>query len=176
MSIVSAEQAASINHGAILLGASAAGAMVLRALGLPAGALIGSLLGSMMANRFFYSSETAKPVPAFVRTSGMVLLGCGVGLQLSTHSLYILADLAGPLLGAVSILLLLDLALACVLIKHYRVDALSAVLACAPGGLSVIGPMASESGARLGVVLAIHTVRIMAVVVLVVPLLRLLLG
>lgn len=176
MSPVTPRHAASLKHPTVVLGAAGVGAALLTFLHVPAGALIGSLLGSMFANRVFFASGAAKPLPAGVRIGGMILLGCVVGLQLGLHTLLILVDAAAPLFGAVLLLLLLDLALACILIWRYRVDAVSAVFACSPGGLSVIAPMASESGARLGIVLAIHTVRILAVVVLLVPLLRLLLG
>ena len=60
--------------------------------------------------------------------------------------------------------------------RRYDVDPLTAVLACAPGGVSEIAITASQLGAEVGIVLAIHTVRVLAVVLLVLPVLVVWLG
>ena len=142
----------------------------------PAGPLIGAVLGTAAVNRVFPARGGCRRLPAPVRTTGLVLLGCVAGARLDTMTLHTLGRIAVPVAGALVLLLLVDLALAALLVRRYGVDPLSAVLACAPGGLSEIAVTANELGARMGVVLAIHTVRVLTVVLLVLPLLVVVLG
>lgn len=153
----------------LLLVGGAAGAAALTTLRVPAGALIGAVVGSALVNRARRSSVDAEGLPAPVRTVGLILLGCTAGVQLETTTLLTLAHVAVPLVASIVVLLLLDLALAVVLARRYEIDPLTAVLACAPGGVTEIAVTASRLGARLGPVLAIHTVRVLAVVLLVLP-------
>lgn len=154
---------------AVLL-ASAAGAGVLTLLRLPAGALIGAVVGAAAVNRV-RPTQGVRPIPVSVRVTGLVLLGCVAGARLDLSTLEALARMALPLLAAVVGLLVLDFVLAWVLVRHYNVDALTAVMACAPGGVSEIALTAEGTGARMGVVLAIHGVRVLVVVTVVLPLL-----
>ena len=106
-----------------------------------------------------------------VRNCGLVLLGCTVATQVDAETVRALGRIWAPLLAGVGMLLVADVLLACLLVRRYRVDAVTAVLACAPGGFSAISGVADEMGARMGVVLAVHTVRILAVVLVVLPVL-----
>lgn len=150
--------------------ASAVGAGVLTLLRLPAGALIGAVIGAAAVNRV-RPAKGVRPIPVWVRVTGLVLLGCVAGASLDLSTLESLARMALPLLAAVVGLLVLDLALAWVLVRYYGVDALTAVMACAPGGVSEIALTAAQAGARMGVVLAIHGVRVLVVVTVALPLL-----
>lgn len=150
--------------------ASAACAGVLTLLRLPAGPLIGAVIGAAAVNRV-RPEQDARPLPAWVRVTGLVLLGCVAGARLDLSTLESLVRMALPLLAAIIGLLVLDLVLAWVLVRHYDVDALTAVMACAPGGVSEIAFTAAQAGARMGVVLAIHGVRVLVVVTVALPLL-----
>ncbi|MCT4574232.1 AbrB family transcriptional regulator, partial [Bacillus thuringiensis] len=74
-------------------------------------------------------------------------------------------------LASVALLLLLNVLLALLLVRRYKVDAMTAVLATAPGGLSEIVAVSMDWGARTSVVVAIHTVRVMVIVLVALPLL-----
>lgn len=156
---------------AVVLAASAVGATVLGLLGMPAGVLIGAVLGSVVANRLLPGDGGVRELPTSVRVLGLVMLGCAAGVRLDGSTLATLGHIAVPLLVSVAALLVLDVLLAWVLVTRYDVDAMTAVIACAPGGLSAISITANEMGARMGVVLAIHTVRVLAVVLVVLPVL-----
>jgi uncharacterized protein len=163
-------------HALLLLAGGAVGAAVFTLLGLPAGTLIGAVVGSALANRVRVSSSGPLPLPAPVRVVGLALLGCAAGVRLDAHTLTALGHIALPLAGALAALVALNLLLAVVLVRRYDVDPLTAILACAPGGLSEIAVTGSQLGAQMGVLLAIHTVRVLAVVLLVLPLLVAVLG
>lgn len=152
-----------------LLAGALAGALVLTLLRVPAATIVGSVVGSALVNRWRPAAfRHALPVKA-LRTVGMVLLGCVAGAQLDAEMLGTLTGLAVPLLTGIALLLVLELLLAALLITRYGVDAVTAVLAFAPGGLSEITLTAREMGARMSVVLAVHMARVLAVVLLLLP-------
>jgi uncharacterized protein len=104
------------------------------------------------------------------------LLGCAAGVRLDMQTLETLLHLIVPLLVSVGLLLALDVALATVLVRRYSVDPVTALLACAPGGVSEMAILADEANARTGIVIAIHVVRVATVVLVALPLLLVLLG
>jgi uncharacterized protein len=161
-----------LGEAAIRLGAGAAGAMVLTVLNVPAGGIIGAVLGSAAMSAARSNGAQLKPV----RVVGLVLLGATAGLRLDAHTLAQLREVALPLGAAVAGLVLAQLALATVLWRWFRVDAVTALLAAAPGGVSEIASIADDVGARAGVVTAVHVVRVIVVVVVVLPMLMHFLG
>lgn len=151
-----------------LLAGGACGAALLTVLQVPAGSLVGAVVGSALANRLPPAPAPRSPVTA-IRVVGLVLLGCVAGARLDASTLRALAGLAVPLVVAVAALMLLNVALAAILIRWWAIDAPTAILTCAPGGVSEIALTAEQLGARLGVVLAVHAVRVIVVVLLVLP-------
>lgn len=158
-----------VAHTVLLTAGAAGGAAVLGLLRVPAGVLIGSVLGSALVNRSGLGGAGPRPATRGLRVCGLVLLGCTVATQVDLGTLEVLLGIWGPVLASVALLLLADVVLAWILVRRYRIDVVTAVLACAPGGFSAISGLVDEMGARAGVVLAVHTVRILAVVVVVLP-------
>lgn len=153
-----------------LIAGGLAGAAVFTLLQIPAGTLIGAVVGSALANRVPFGGRPGTfPTPG--RVIGLGLLGCVAGVQLDGATLVTLGHIALPLAGAILALLLMNVALAALLVKRYAVDPLTAVLACAPGGISEISVTAQQMGARTEVVIAVHAVRVLAVVLVVLPVL-----
>jgi hypothetical protein len=158
--------------GAAALAGGLAGALLLVLLHVPAGGIVGAVAGSALA-----SGIRGRPPPARgVRAVGMVLLGCAAGARLEPGTLQVLLRLAVPILVGVAALLVLDVALAAVLARRYGVDPVTALLACAPGGVSEMTMMAADADARTEIVVAVHVVRVATVVLVALPLLMLVLG
>lgn len=156
----------------VAVGGGLVGATLLVLLNFPAGGIVGSVVGSAVA-----SGLRGRPPPPYgVRVVGMVLLGCAAGVRLNMQTLETLLHLIVPLLVSVGLLLALDVALATVLVRRYSVDPVTALLACAPGGVSEMAILADEANARTGIVIAIHVVRVATVVLVALPLLLVLLG
>ena len=168
-----------LNALVLLLGGFA-GAALLTLLHVPAGALIGSVLGSMSVNRITDSISHRRPsapvgpvrvrLPGVVRIVGQVLLGVLAGAQLNDETLLILLRSLVPVLVAVIVILGLSMLLARYLFSRHGVDPLTAVMAAAPGGISELASTADRQGAVMHVVLAIHLFRVLIVVLLVLPL------
>jgi len=158
--------------GLLALAGGLAGAGLLVLLHVPAGGIVGAVAGSALA-----AGVRAHPPPRFsVRVVGMVLLGCAAGVRLEAETLQTLLHLLVPLLVAVGTLLAMDVALATVLVRRYHVDPVTALLACAPGGVAEMTVLAHDLEARTGIVVAVHVVRVVTVVLVVLPLLLVLLG
>jgi uncharacterized protein len=147
------------------------GATLLVLFNVPAGGIVGAVAGSAVA-----SGVRGRPPPPYgVRVVGMVLLGCAAGVRLDLQTLETLLHLVVPVLVAVVLLLALDVGLAVVLVRRYSVDPVTALLACAPGGIGEMAVLADEANARTGIVIAIHVVRVATVVLVALPLLLMLL-
>jgi membrane AbrB-like protein len=159
-------------NGLIALGGGLVGAGLLVLLHVPAGGIVGAVAGSALAS----GARSHPPPPRAVRVVGMVLLGCAAGVRLEAETLQTLLHLLVPLLLAVVTLLALDVGLATVLVRRYSVDPVTALLACAPGGVAEMTILAHDLEARTGIVVAIHVVRVVTVVLVVLPLLLLVLG
>jgi len=170
----------------VLLSGGFAGAAVLSLLHVPAGALIGSVLGSMGASKAAQAfrrrrrtgrrtaagppAPAAPTLPGPVRVVGQVILGVLAGERLNTETLTTLLHSLVPVVLSVVLMLLLTLALARYLVARRGIDPLTAVMSAAPGGISVLAITAQRQGAVMHVVLAIHLFRVLVVVLVVLPL------
>lgn len=149
-----------------------AGGTLLTLLHVPAGGIVGAVAGSAAVS----ATRTRPPVSAKVRLIGMILLGCAAGIRLQPQTLQTLLHLAVPLVASIAAMLLVDGLLAALLVKKYGIDPVTALLACAPGGVSEIAVVAENVGARSGIVIAVHVVRVLIVVLVALPLLISILG
>lgn len=153
----------------IVLGGSV-GAALLALLHVPAGALLGAILGSAAVKRLGAGGPATR-LPTVVSATGLVLLGGVAGASLDAGSLAALNRVSLPLALAVLFLIFANIVLAAVLVRYHGIDRLTAVLACAPGGVSEIAVTAQALGARTEIVFAVHAVRVLVVVLVVLPLL-----
>lgn len=116
------------------------------------------------------------PLQHWARTGGLVLIGCVSAARLDGRTLRMMGFVALPVLAGVALLLVLDAVLARRLMKRHGLDATTAVLACAPGGLSELSVLAVTEGADVATVTVVHLVRVLSVVLVVLPLLVFFLG
>lgn len=161
-------------RAAVGLVAGAAGGLLLTWLRVPAGTLVGAVLGSAAAGHAVNAQP--HPLQRRVRTAGLVLIGCVSAARLDGESLKTLGLVALPVLTGVVLLLALNAALARWLMKRHQLDPVTAVLACAPGGLSELSVLAVDKGADVGTVTVIHLLRVLLVVLVALPGLVLLLS
>lgn len=155
------------HRAAVGLLAGAAGGLLLTWLRVPAGTLVGAVLGSAAAGSL--AKAEPHPLQRWVRTGGLVLIGCVSAARLDGESFAVMGRVALPVLGAVLLLLVLNAALARWLVRRRHLDPATAVLACAPGGISELAVLAVKEGADVGTVTVIHLVRVLLVVLVVLP-------
>lgn len=149
--------------------AGAAGGLLLNALQVPAGTLLGAVLGSAVARP--PAGLERSGLHTGVRVTGMVVLGCVSAAGLGAHTLQTMLHILPPVVVGVAALLLLNVLLARWLVARHGLDATTAVLACAPGGFSELSVLAVKEGADVGAVAVVHLVRVLLVVLVVVPVL-----
>jgi uncharacterized protein len=147
--------------------AGVAGGLLLTWLQVPAGTLLGSVLGAAIATGGVKPGQ--QRFNAAVRVVGMVLLGCVSAARLDSDTFHTLVRLFLPVLAGVALLLGLNVLLARWLVRRRGVDPTTAVLACAPGGFSELSVMAVREGADVATVAVVHIVRVLVVVLAVVP-------
>jgi membrane AbrB-like protein len=154
-----------MNLGSLLITAAAAvlGAAIATLLHLPAAPLLGAMVGVAIVN---ITPMSAFDLPAAVKWIVYVLVGWLLGVGVTTDTLRQLRTSAIPIVVTVVAFLLFGLAAAWLLWKFTSFDAVTALLATAPGGIAQMGAMSATAGANVPIVLTVHVLRITSVIVL----------
>ena len=147
------------------IGIGAVGGFGFDALHVPAGGVIGGML-AVAAVRL--ANVPLGETPARWRTLAQVFLGVFVGISFSSQTLIELQNSFAIILGALLAVFVSTLPLAFAIQRWMRVDAVTAILACTPGGLTVMPVLADELGAQTFVVSLFQFARIV-LAILVMP-------
>lgn len=161
--------------GRLLLGGVTMGS-VLELIGVPAGMLIGSVLGAALVNQPWTRRIKPARFPIAARQIGLVSVGLTSGVLLTLDSILNTASIALPVVVAYLALTALNLVFITVLMSRYAVDPVTAVLAVTPGGLAEVSAMAIDRDAQVGIVLSVHAVRLFSLVLVILPILLLVLS
>ena len=149
------------------LGATAvmalAGAGLATLLRLPAAPLLGALIGVAVLNLGW---GIAWPAPGSVKWLVYAAVGALLGQQITREALGALRSSAVVIVLTVVLFLVFGLVLAWCLFRFTSLDAHTALLATAPGGIAQMGVLSAEAKANVPVVLAIHLLRVTSVIVL----------
>ena len=156
----------------VLLLFGAAGAGLLLFLHVPAGGILGAVLGAGLISIW----RPGTPLTASYRIAGLLLLGILAGAGVTTAVLSTLAGVVLPLLAAMLLLFGVTLGLALLTARFTDIDRGTALFAFAPGGISEIVPMAAQYHVGFHQVLTVHLLRVLVVVLVGLPLLVHLLG
>ena len=133
---------------------------------LPAGGVLGALLGSGLARVSIRGAVRERGFDLLVQVSG----GCIIGLGLSAEFFETLLQLAGAALIVNATQMLAWAVAAYLLVRAFRFDAETATFAAAPGGMGTLLSITGETDADLVRVAFTHLFRLSATIV-VVPLL-----
>lgn len=131
-------------------------------LGLPAGALLGSLTAVASYNVI---SDGRAEVPAWVRSPSRILIGATIGSLATPALLQSLGASVGWAVVCTSGVVALGLGLGLVLARTSGIDRRTALLASCPGGISEMVALAEESGADVELVLGVQVVRKIVVLI-----------
>jgi len=143
------------------LAASLAGGVVFSMLGVPAGGVIGSMLVIAVLR---LSGLSFSSVPRTLLNVSYIVLGISVGISFDAGTIVRLNASLGIFALATLLTLLSGLALGLVISRVMRIDYRTAMLACSPGGLSLMAVVAEETGAQSVLVGLFHLVRIVWVI------------
>lgn len=152
----------SLGQGLALLAAGTGGALVAGGIGIPAGAIVGSLLASG-----FYRLAGGKPGAWRGRYGcvGRLLLGTFIGAAFGPDVIAPLKAALLPMIVITAIIVGVGLGLGWALGHFTRLDTTTAIISIVPGGLPAMVAMAEESEADATVVAAIHFSRLVTILV-----------
>lgn len=140
--------------------AALVGGYLLERLNVPAGAMIGAMLGVAALN---LSGLSVAHVPEWARFLSFVGIGWALGQQFTRDSLQILRESFVVIVVVVAGLLIAG-GLLMLLLRLTGVDVATAFLAASPGGISQMGAISADVGAVVPVVMTTHLIRIFVVV------------
>lgn len=138
------------------------GGLLGHVVGVPAGALLGSLAAVAAYN---VVSDDRAQVPAWLRTPSRILVGATIGSLATPALLRSLGSSLGWAVACTTAVVAVGLALGLVLARTTGIDRRTALLASCPGGISEMVVLAEESGADVELVLGIQLVRKLTVLV-----------
>jgi membrane AbrB-like protein len=136
------------------------GALLLDRLGVPAGALIGAMIGAAAVN--FFGFEAAA-TPLWLRFAALAVIGWEIGRSITPDRLDAIRGALLPMVAVVIGLLVSGAAIAFVLTR-FGIDAPTAFLAASPGGVSQMGAISADVGADAALVVTVHLMRVITVV------------
>lgn len=152
---------------------AAAGGSLFTLLGAPAPGIIGSMLFVAAAR---LRGLSVAPLPPQLRTVAQLGIGLMIGVSFSQETLLEIQTGFVPLLGVTGATLLSSMAVARILQTWLGVDAQTALLACAPAGLTQMVIVGDELGADTVVISLFQMARLMSVLLIFPWLARLALG
>ncbi|MCL2674962.1 MAG: AbrB family transcriptional regulator [Defluviitaleaceae bacterium] len=139
---------------------AAAGAMIARFFGIPAGTLIGALTATVLLNTIFQTAY----IPPNVRVFIQGFAGCFIGSQITLATISQLQFLLLPVAFITVQLIIMTFLTAWVLQRFSPLDRATCLVSCVPGGLLEMGILAQDLGLRVPEVIFLHTCRVIAVV------------
>lgn len=142
--------------------AALAGAAAFEAMKVPAGALIGSLVAVAAVN--LVSEAGAVELPGVLRFGAFALLGWAIGQGVTNETVRALRDSLVPMTVIVIALVVFGALLAVVLTRAGVLDGTTAFLAASPGALSQMSALGTALDANASLVAAVHTLRVVTIV------------
>lgn len=150
----------------LTLAIGAAGALLANAVHLPGGPMVGALIAVGGARVL---GAPLVPPPAWLRTSGRIVLGITIGATVTSDTLRVVATSLAPVAIMVVFMLVLGLVTAWALTRFAHMAAPTAYCGASPGALSVMVTLADELGGSAPVVASMHLVRLVSVMLAVPP-------
>ena len=144
----------------LTIATAAAGAIIARFLGLPAGTMIGAIAATVLLNTVFQTAY----IPPNIRVFIQAFAGCFIGSQITLATLSQLQFLLLPIVFIAVQLVIMAFLTAWVLQRFTPLDHATCLVASVPGGLLEMTILAQDLGLRVPEVVFFHTCRIIAVV------------
>lgn len=142
------------------IAAALAGGYGFRALGVPAGAIIGGILFTIAAN-----AATQKVyVPQRLRYMIQICAGCYIGSQITRHSLFSARELVLPMLFILIDVFVMSFVTAWVIHRTTGIEFVTCLFSAIPGGIAEMGLIAEEMGLDTPKIVLMHTCRVISVI------------
>lgn len=147
----------------LTIAAALAGGFVFERLEFPAGSFLGAVFGVAIVN--LATTEGAIEIPSQGRFLAFAALGWAVGQSVNREVLGELGKALPAVVATIVVLVVAGALLALVLVRFGALDAHTAYLATSPGALSQMVALADDTEADTLLVVTVHTLRVLAVVI-----------
>jgi uncharacterized protein len=149
---------------ALALALAAAGAIAATRARITAGVLLGPMVLTGIVVLGGIAEDFA--VPGLLSQTAFAVIGLQVGLRFTKDTVRLLGRLTGPVLGMLAALLAVCFGLAVLLDATTSASLLDAYLATTPGGLYAVLAVAFGAGANTTFIVAVQSLRVIAMVLL----------
>jgi len=136
--------------------------LFLRMLNIPAGAIIGAMVGSAAYNIL---SDNAY-FPTSLRLPLQIAAGIFIGMRLDRDSLFAMNEIIVPMIILFVGVAAMTLITSFIMHKLTKLDSFTSLLASTPGGLSEMAMLADDLGVDASKVAVLHMARLMSVIIL----------
>lgn len=170
---VEAKTATPPRHYLGLVLCAAVGGLALYSLGVAAGAMIGSMLASTAYSIFVHPVHLDRKL----RVGVQIICGAFIGTRIDMDSLLNIQNLLIPMVVMVVGVVLFVFVAGYIMHRVSKLDLITCMMACTPGGLQEMAMLSEELGADTPKIVIMQTARLMFVVMLfpvIIPLLSLL--
>lgn len=140
------------------------GGLLFNYLRIPAGAMLGSLLGTAASQMLM---DIKLEIPAFWKRSARMVMGSYIGLGITLEGIRQLKSIVGAVLLVIVGMVLLAAIATYVQHKFLNRNLAEAFLSCLPAGLTEIAMNAEELGADPLQLTTIHLIRLLSTVILI---------
>lgn len=147
----------------VSLAVSSAGGLLLRGLGVPAGAIIGAIVATVILS----VASNLVAYPSFIKALSRVLAGCYIGSQISRDTWLQLGGLIVPMLIMVVEVFVMSFGAAYLLHRFTGMNKATALFCCTPGGIAEMGLIAEELGLDTPKIVLMHSCRLISVICLI---------
>jgi membrane AbrB-like protein len=130
----------------------------------PAGAMVGALIGVGGASLI---SGRSAAIPRHLVFAGRALLGTVIGSSINRQTVEVLGSAIVPTMVIAFALLGASVGIAFLIAKLARLDRATAICSFTPGGMGEMSSMAGDLGADMRIVAALHVLRLVLILVVV---------
>ncbi|MDF2533469.1 MAG: AbrB family transcriptional regulator [Clostridia bacterium] len=140
------------------------GGLLFNYLRIPAGAMVGSLLGTAASQMVMDIRLDISPI---IKRSTRMILGCYIGLGITIEGIQQFKNILGAVAIGIIGIMLVTLLTTSILYKFYQFNLMQAFLSSLPAGLSEIGMNAEEFKVDPLQLTTIHLMRLISTLVLI---------
>ncbi len=138
-----------------------AGGVVGHKLGIPSGALFGSMVAVILYKLNFDDSIA---LPSAYKVAIQISIGIMLGTSFNRQILVQLKEIGGWIILSSLFLIGMGILFSFILMKFAKTDWVTSYLCTSPGGMSALIAVAIDNGAKLPFVVAFHFIRVVIVV------------
>ena len=139
---------------------AALGGTIFKTLGVPAGAMIGAIISTIILNLTVGGTFLPIKLKNFTRIG----VGCYIGVRIEREFLMNIHTLILPAFVVIFGIMLFTVIMSIIVSRVFRYDLITSMLMCIPGGITEVSVIAEEFGVDQTKIMCVHSLRLICVV------------